>query len=510
MNRILIFCPTRSRNSNHQRLAKSFLATNPQCTTLVFSLDSDDQQTYQRIDDPRIQYMIEEPARFAPILNRMASFYERTQPNVEIMGWLGDDCIFRTHGWEDQVLEAYNDGAMVVAPSDGMRDSRFPNHYFVAAKVVRELGYITPPELEHLYCDNFLWDIGHALGRYRYLPLVLIEHKHYLADESLNDAQYKKANSEAQHKRDSDAYSRYCDNHFQLDVARLKKTLSISTTIEPVKFAVVGRKLRVMIVTPFYHLASNYNYLRSVMTELAVLSNAGCLVHFQPVMKPVCGDVIQRQRNRLTHYARKHEFNPDVMVWIDSDMGFSGEDVLRQLASGLPVVGLNAPRRNYYFDGHSNGEFQTGDDLRSALLRGTIQPIIGREAEERRCMREVLYVGTGVMVVWMNVIQKIIDSGLCKRLRFDVENINGNLASDDYWQIFWFPVTTADHVFGEGVELGEDQNFCDLTRAVGFKVWCDPRAGASHCGLHEFVGRPRWHEEMEQHYIPKKPTTTKE
>ena len=508
MNQIVIFCPTRGRNENHKRLAASFLATNPQRTTLVFSLDADDQQNYERVTDERIEYVVGEPARLIQILNRMAHFYER-KAGSEIFGLLGDDCIFQTTAWEAQVVDAYNDGALVIAPSDGLRDSRFPNHYFVAVELVRAIGFMAPPELEHLYGDNFLFDIGHAIGRYRYLPLVYIEHRHYIKDASLKDATYARANSDEQNKRDGAAYARYCKDHFQDDVEHLKITLGITSTIQPVKVpGFNGRKLRVMVATPFGQMSNNLNYLRCVMTELAVLVNAGFDVHFQPVMNPVCGDITQRQRNVITQHFRKHPFKADLLVWLDADMGFTGEDILRMICSGLPVVGLNAPRRNYYFDGGCNGTFTDGESLRSAFLRGTIQPMINRPAETSRCMTEVLYVGTGVMVIWDYVIEKIIAAGLCKRLRFGTDT-SKDIALDDYWQLWWFPVTAAGHVFGEGIELGEDQNFCDLTRAVGFKVWCDPRAGASHCGLHEFVGKPRWHEEMAQHYIPK-PTTTKE
>jgi hypothetical protein len=241
--------------------------------------------------------------------------------------------------------------------------------------------------------------------------------------------------------------------------------------------------MKVMIGTPMYWPQVSFNYLVSMMAELPVIQQAGIDVVYQPTV----GDAVTRQRNWLT--AIFLASTCDVLGFWDADTGGKGADVVRMIKSGLPVVCANYPKRDYFFDHPQvNGTFTRASDLRDAMLESTIKT----KANGRtiRGMIEIDYGGTGLMVIHRIVLQTIVGRGLVQKLMLGGPRDPRQI--ENYWRFFHFHVTGHGHPLGAGLDLGEDWNFCDLVRAAGFDVWCDPAALASHAGLHCFEGRPRW------------------
>jgi hypothetical protein len=76
----------------------------------------------------------------------------------------------------------------------------------MTADIVRELGAMVPADVEHLYCDNVVRDIGIQAGCLRYLPEVLIEHMHPVVGKAESDEQYARVNSRQQNRGDRQAY----------------------------------------------------------------------------------------------------------------------------------------------------------------------------------------------------------------------------------------------------------------------------------------------------------------
>jgi len=237
--------------------------------------------------------------------------------------------------------------------------------------------------------------------------------------------------------------------------------------------------MKVRIATPFYYFPT-IDYYYAMMTELSELRKAGMEVTTQGGTR----DSVHRQRNRLAAYFLA--CNADVLVFVDSDTGFRGSDLVRMIKADLPIVCVNYPKTEYRFA--LNGDFKSEDQLRDAMLKPSI--VTKRNAQQCNGMTEILYGGTGLMVIQRRVFTEIIKLGLVEKLEREVSPA----ALPYYYHFFSFPVTREGHALGKGIVLGEDYNFCDLARTAGFTVWCDPEAIASHTGLHSFAGNPRWPE----------------
>lgn len=107
-----------------------------------------------------------------------------------------DDIVFRTPGWDEEVLaafERYRDGIALVWGNDLC--SGAPAHPFLSRTACDLMGGICPAGYYREFIDTHLHDIfrrlarrGHA--RAVYLPEVIIEHRHFMAGKASVDPVY--------------------------------------------------------------------------------------------------------------------------------------------------------------------------------------------------------------------------------------------------------------------------------------------------------------------------------
>ena len=138
-----------------------------------------------------------------------------------IIGFMGDDHRPRTVGWDQAVIDAMPPLGVVYC-DDGFQGPNLPTSVFMDAELIRRLGWMVPPGIGHLFCDNAWKTLGEALGTLVYLPDVLIEHMHPHADKAPMDAGYAEVNSQSQWSQDENAYRRWVASGLATDVARVK------------------------------------------------------------------------------------------------------------------------------------------------------------------------------------------------------------------------------------------------------------------------------------------------
>lgn len=167
--------------------------------------------------------------------------------------------------------------------------------------------------------------------------------------------------------------------------------------------------------------------------------------------------IITRARNLLVSRFRASDCTD--LLFVDSDINFKVDDVLRLLAlsSDKDVVAGAYPRRGgalSYFtdiDYGENGELVFVD----GLLR-------------------VKRVGTGFMLIRRHVIDALVARHPEWRYYVDTEKTH-------HYSVFDF-MTTPDGY------IGEDYLFCDRVREQGFNVYLDPDVNLGHYGNQEFTG----------------------
>jgi hypothetical protein len=112
-------------------------------------------------------------------------------------------------------------------PDDLAQSARLPsNGTCFDSNIVRTLGYLAPPELLHLYIDNFWKLLGDFMGTLRYCPEVILEHHHYAVRKAPSDDLYAAINSPWMYERERNAFAKYKMTNFESDITKLKEAIN--------------------------------------------------------------------------------------------------------------------------------------------------------------------------------------------------------------------------------------------------------------------------------------------
>jgi len=168
-------------------------------TRVLVAVDADDPElgNYERAI-PEGCLRIGHPRRIGPLLNEIVA--EQLDAGWSHYGFMGDDHRCRTSHWDEQLMQPG-----VAYGNDLVHGEGLPTAFVVNARVIRELGYIVPPGILHLYFDNAALVIGERYGLV-YWPNVIIEHLHPLVGKAEWDEGYERANSAATNDHDREVY----------------------------------------------------------------------------------------------------------------------------------------------------------------------------------------------------------------------------------------------------------------------------------------------------------------
>lgn len=225
---LTVVVPSRGRPENVKRLQGAFMGKNA-IMVLAVAVTDPMRMQYEAIPTNHIRWWLTHklPDGCVAPMNDAAT---RSQYGHEAIGFMGDDHLPQGPDWvqrvEDELAELWKTkGAGIVYGDDGLMGENLPTAVFMTHNIVQTLGWMAPPVLRHLYCDNFWKDLGEHLGILKYLPDVKITHLHPHADVGIPwDATYEVGNA-PNIDRDHDYYQLYKKYDFPEDVAKLKKML---------------------------------------------------------------------------------------------------------------------------------------------------------------------------------------------------------------------------------------------------------------------------------------------
>jgi hypothetical protein len=216
-DRILMIIPTRERNQKHLELIESWRQTKSEQTDLLFIIDDND--VYERVQDPHIFYRSIPRIRMIPSLNYGA--FENCF-EYKYIGFMGDDHRFKTENWDSTILEDRKDQDMWIAyGNDLLQGEALPTSVLMTSNIIQKLGYMVPLNFIHLHADTFWITLGKHLSILKYYPDIIIEHMHFTAGKSEKDALYAQVNEEYMYKRDGEAFSIYMAHNFESDIKKL-------------------------------------------------------------------------------------------------------------------------------------------------------------------------------------------------------------------------------------------------------------------------------------------------
>ena len=183
--RISVLCPTRNRPAGARRLIDSARAMAAGDVEFILRTDEDAPLGWE---EPGVTEIRGPRGVLSALWNECAAVAA-----ADIFMQAGDDIVFRSEGWDDQVAEAFAqvpDRIVFVHGTDLFQPLTFGTHGFVHRRWTEATGYFTPPYFSSDYGDTWLNDVANMIGRRVCLPGVVTEHLHPVTGKASWDATY--------------------------------------------------------------------------------------------------------------------------------------------------------------------------------------------------------------------------------------------------------------------------------------------------------------------------------
>ena len=141
------------------------------------------------------------------------------------LGSFGDDHVPQTGGWDKLLLAAIEQmgGTGIAYPNDGLRED-VCEAWVQSSDIVRALGWMCEPSLKHWWVDAVIAGLGRGAGCLRYLPDVLVPHKHFAAGLAQADATYRDSGRNI--AADQAAYEVWQEQRMDADIATVRALLT--------------------------------------------------------------------------------------------------------------------------------------------------------------------------------------------------------------------------------------------------------------------------------------------
>lgn len=229
-----IIVPSKGRPASVAAVVEAWLATDAYADAdLIFALDADDptlrryhEQSLPKADIGRSLVRFAYVPRWMPMvhkLNLMATTAVALDDPYPMLGFAGDDHRPRSKGWASRyAAELRRLGMGIVYGNDLVQGDRLPTQWAMTSDIVQALGRMVPADVEHLYCDNSILDLGRAADCITYLADVHIEHCHPLAGRGTWDIGYERVNSRTQYASDFARYRQWQEEQLRADAESVR------------------------------------------------------------------------------------------------------------------------------------------------------------------------------------------------------------------------------------------------------------------------------------------------
>lgn len=396
------------------------------------------------------------------------------------LGLIGDDCVPETDAWDRRMVQAL-DGANIVSCNDAWQaPRRLGNCWVMAGDVVRAVGYVFPPGMQHLYVDDVWETIGQAAQCWRCLMSVRVAHRHVLKGEADPDETHRAVYGSNTSNglgglwpSDGEAYERWKALDAQRAVnaiieLRAERGLSVTPAIgdEAADPGEVERQVQarlktrcVLIATPS-HGRPALKFAESMVETAVLLTKLEVDFNFLTVEG---SSNLPRARNTLVAWFRSAARYTDLLL-IDDDMRWDAMAVVRLIASDKDLIGAVGRKKQ---------------DTTAWCVRVAPETLAAGGTSLQGPMQslEVETVGTGMLKITRDCIERMVVA----RPDLQMDPRDNEMPADVralYHRLFQF---------GDAEE-GEDYTFCFRWREAGGSVWIDPSITLGHIGTKDYTG----------------------
>ena len=234
----------------------------------------------------------------------------------------------------------------------------------------------------------------------------------------------------------------------------------------------------VLICLPTYSEEVHINFAFSLLDLTRALTDSGSSYE----MLHVASSQIVRARNFFANYFLNHpKFTH--LLFLDTDMKFPAEAVIKLLAANKVIAGVAYPFRRQDLD-RSISSADTGLTMRQWLEKYadyTFAPITDKDGDVNFAngFAEARHVGTGVFLAQREAFEATMPLSECYAPPAQYKSV---IANGKFYGFF-------ETIEEDGVYLGEDVSFCLRARQAGLTIWALIDQTVVHYGMSEVSGQ---------------------
>lgn len=242
----------------------------------------------------------------------------------------------------------------------------------------------------------------------------------------------------------------------------------------------MSSNINIFIATPCFGGMVCKDYMQSILALMHTAARYGV----QLTLALMGNDaLITRSRNSLVS-SFLNETQATHLLFIDADISFDPEAVLRLLRADKEVVAGMYPIKDYDWERAAAGPM-AGETYAEAGLHYVGTPLPASMAERDGDFVTAIYAGTGMLLIKRSVIEKMVEA--YPDLRYGGVHAFPRPKRSASTQYALFECLIEEKT---GLYLSEDYAFCQRWRDIGGKVWLDTASRLTHTGAHRFAGNP--------------------
>jgi len=251
------------------------------------------------------------------------------------------------------------------------------------------------------------------------------------------------------------------------------------------------RKNKFFVATPCYGGQLNEPYFRSVIKLMTFFNHHQIPLAFGTIANE---SLVTRARNVLLAYFLNSDYTH--LLFIDADIEFQTEDVLKLYAHDKDVVVGAYPKKGVAWD-KIKSSLQEDDakdkeySNRDIAAMGSDYAInfqfVNKELKQIAVENGLIKLhdaGTGFMMIKRDAILKMIKAYPEFKYNNDVNIADGGM-KDHFYAMFDTMIDPVDRRY-----LSEDYTFCRRWQEIGGDIWLDPSISLNHYGHFCFQGNP--------------------
>lgn len=243
-----------------------------------------------------------------------------------------------------------------------------------------------------------------------------------------------------------------------------------------------------LIGTPCYGGVVHVNYLKSLLALVPALAGRGIGHEVKTLAQE---SLISRGRNTIAaEFMGRSECTH--LLFIDADIGFAPEVVLRLVDANKPLACAAYPMKGYDWDkiyasreGAKDAIALKHTGLRFAVnVHDEDRPDEGKPADVINGFTRVSKAATGMMLIERSVFDRMREAFPDLRYRNDIPGYRNERTQGNFWTFFDTVVHPESRRY-----MSEDYTFCHRwVKGCGGEVWLDIQSTLSHWGSVAYEG----------------------